>query len=620
MNGKDRDMRRVDLKQDASMERIFNSVFNNSNEGIITIDTAGIVTSANPAALKLLKADSLPEGINVLELPNIDEETQLRLIELFRERSSAKGGRDRDLCIRYLDGSKKWVQMHSNDIIGPEGETVGFTVLISDITSRVENERKVAESAHRFKMLVESMHEGVGITDLSENIIYANKALSRLLGVGVDELIGENVASFVDEAEMDKVIEGTMDRVRGERGEYEIMVRSRNGTEKHVMISAGPWTTESGEIIGTMGLLQDITTQKMNEMALRSSEEKYRATVEQSAENIYIYDISTKIIVEANQALRNLLGYSMDEMKDLGPLDFIHHSDSDINEKIEKVMREGRAIIGERTYIRKDGELVDVEVSASLIKEDEREMLCVVSRDITEKKKAREQLIEERNKAEFYLDLLAHDIGNIHHAVIGGLNLYEMYGDDLGRKDKAVKMVSELMRRSLKLVENIMTYKKLKTSNPELMEIGLEEVMIGGYETAITSFSEKEIEHGVIWDRNDYRIKAETFVEEVFFNLYHNAINYQEGKEALVETSVIGTDDGHVLIKIADRGQGIPDIKKSTIFDRPREPTGMQHTGLGLVIIHTLVERYGGRIWVEDRVDGDHTKGSVFVIKLPVIE
>ncbi|MFO8052073.1 MAG: PAS domain-containing sensor histidine kinase [Thermoplasmatota archaeon] len=608
---------RETLKEETRIEEVFKSIFSNSSVGIVTLDIDGNITLANPVALSLLKVEKLPDKLNISDLDIIGKETLEYLSEIFKERRKSTGAMDRALKIVYRDGEHKWVQLRSNEISGKDGDTKGYSVLLTDITERVESERELEQSAGRFEMVVERLHEGVAITDLDENIKFANGALGKLLGISPENLKGMNISSFVSGNDLETVRSKTLSRKKGVRDDYEIKVRSADGKEKDVLVHASPWTDENGALRGTMGLLLDITKQKESQRNLRANEEKYRATVEQSAENIYIYDIGSKRIVEANRTLQNLLGYTTEEMKRLRPADFIAHTKEDVREHIEWVQEKGKAIIGERTYIRKDGTPVDVEVSASLIKEGDHPMLCVVSRDVTERKRARRQLIEKKNLAEFYLDLLAHDMGNIHHGMMAGLDLYEMYGADLDKKEMAIGKVKELLSRSLRLAYNIKTYTKVRSSKPILSKMKLSDLVERGYEAAVGSFPDKDVEHVTGWDNKDHMVMAEPLMEEIFYNIYHNALKYQKGKRTFLETRVEEKKDGRIRIEISDQGMGIPDSMKKQIFERSRDPSGMQHTGLGLVIIDTLVERYLGEVWVENRIRGDHTRGSVFKMEFP---
>ena len=120
--------------------------------------------------------------------------------------------------------------------------------------------------------------------------------------------------------------------------------------------------------------------------------------MEQSADNIYLFDVESKRVLEANAALQNLLGYSAEEVKELTVYDFVNHTSEDIDQKIEMVLKKGSVFLKERKYRCKDGALLDVEISASSIIHKGKKTLCVVSRDITKRKIAEEALQESEKK------------------------------------------------------------------------------------------------------------------------------------------------------------------------------------------------------------------------------
>jgi PAS domain S-box-containing protein len=124
------------------------------------------------------------------------------------------------------------------------------------------------------------------------------------------------------------------------------------------------------------------------ERGLRESEELYRSVVEQAAENIFLVDVETKRIIQANAALQRSLGYSSEEIRQLTLYDIVAHDQQNIERNIRRILKEGHLFIGERHYRRKDGSMIDVEVSVSAISYREREVMCVVAHDITERKKA----------------------------------------------------------------------------------------------------------------------------------------------------------------------------------------------------------------------------------------
>ncbi|MCA1729763.1 MAG: PAS domain S-box protein [Actinobacteria bacterium] len=131
------------------------------------------------------------------------------------------------------------------------------------------------------------------------------------------------------------------------------------------------------------------------------SEERYRAVVEQTAYGIFLIDGATKSILEANARFEELLGYERGELHGMTLYDLVPHDREGARANVDRVLEQKSYQVGERSYRRKDGSLVDMEVSASLIEHDDREILCCVACDITERKRAEKKLreSEERHRA-----------------------------------------------------------------------------------------------------------------------------------------------------------------------------------------------------------------------------
>ena len=148
---------------------------------------------------------------------------------------------------------------------------------------------------------------------------------------------------------------------------------------------------------------ENINLKKLDQK-LRESEEKYRAAIEQSLENIVILDIESKKIIEANRAFRKFLGYNAKEIKNLTIYDFVAHSKKDINQKINKAIQKEKLYLGERKYRKKNGTIVTVEVSGNVISYGGKKVICIVSRDVTANIEAKEKLANEKNLLRTLID------------------------------------------------------------------------------------------------------------------------------------------------------------------------------------------------------------------------
>src|SRR5215216_6145606 len=149
-----------------------------------------------------------------------------------------------------------------------------------------------------------------------------------------------------------------------------------------------------GMFISSLAVALRFSSSRAEERAseARSLEERYQAVVEQAAEGILLVDVSTKRVLDANTAYQGLLGYSPEEISYLTLYDLLPCSREDTDSYVGRVLERSRYVSGEWRHRRKDGSLVDVEASANVIIDGGREVVCMVVRDITERKRTQEEL------------------------------------------------------------------------------------------------------------------------------------------------------------------------------------------------------------------------------------
>jgi len=281
---------------------------------------------------------------------------------------------------------------------GPEGGLVGAVEVTQEVTERKRAEQALRENQRVISTLVSNLPGMVFRcrNDRERTMEFVSDGCYGLTGYVPSDLIENARVSFGQLIHPDDRgrVWDTVQQALGERRPFEATYRivTASGEEKWVWEQGRGIYSPDVELLYLEGLITDVSERRGVEDALREAEEKYKIAVEQSADNIYIVDVETRRIVEANQALLNLLGYSAEEMQKLTVYNFVTHPPEDINEKIDEVVRKGKAIIGERQYRRKDGSLVDVEVTASLLTSGDKKLLYVVSRDITERKRMEERL------------------------------------------------------------------------------------------------------------------------------------------------------------------------------------------------------------------------------------
>ena len=244
--------------------------------------------------------------------------------------------------------------------------------------------------------------------------------------------------------------------------------------------------------------------------------------------------------------------------------------------------------------------------------------------DITERKQMEEKLKVANAQAELYLDLMGHDISNMHQIIMGQLELaQEILETDckLDAVDKTLIDTSlETLDRSAKLIDNVRNLQKLSHGEfrDEVIDLdGLLSNVIGEFDVIVPDGSIKLEGKGL------HYVKANRLLHDVFTNLVGNAIKHSNKNNidiAIKLDNVNENGKNYFRVSVEDNGPGISDEMKAKVFNRlQRGKTEARGVGLGLYLVKTLVESFDGFVKVEDRVQGDHTKGAKFLVYLPMI-
>ncbi len=221
-------------------------------------------------------------------------------------------------------------------------------------------------------------------------------------------------------------------------------------------------------------------------------------------------------------------------------------------------------------------------------------------------------------QAKLLQDIIAHDIVNynqiikLHIELLGDLPSSEDGGElktGLRTMMSAVDGSTSLLERVRKLGK-ILTDKGMKLSSKSIPDsIGSSFSLIAKANPSKKIRNELSSPGGLI------QVSADDFLDEIFTNLYSNSVRYTDSDEVNLATTV--EDAGEFwLIRVSDQGRGIPDEAKYRVFER--YSGSARGNGLGMSIVHALVvERYGGKIKVRDRLEGDYTKGTSVEVWLP---
>ncbi|MEA1894328.1 MAG: response regulator [Euryarchaeota archaeon] len=235
--------------------------------------------------------------------------------------------------------------------------------------------------------------------------------------------------------------------------------------------------------------------------------------------------------------------------------------------------------------------------------------------EITERKVAEKRIEEEYHRAEFYIDLMSHDINNINQVTRGYLELLLKMPDIPSKSRKYAETALDHVRKSAEIISSMKTLSTVRSGGLEIVGIDIYPAFASAVETVKSRSRDIRINSNITEGR--YFIRGNTMFFNVFSNLLNNAAKFDEHDIVEIDVDVSSLDDDWRL-EFKDRGRGIRDDYKKIIFNRlERAGESTQGSGLGLTIVKHIVESYGGTVRVEDRVRGDMTQGSNFVVLLP---
>ena len=234
-----------------------------------------------------------------------------------------------------------------------------------------------------------------------------------------------------------------------------------------------------------------------------------------------------------------------------------------------------------------------------------------------------EELAEDRKKIELLIDLIAHDVNNYAQAVSGFIELAMSRRAVPEPSRKSMAKALDQVWNLNKLINNVKLFASVESASGQgLKPMDISEIVKEGFAAAESCCPRRPAKLVLKEPGKPRMCMANDLAKNVFLNLFTNAINFDEHETAVIEVAFDEWHEGQRdmwCVSVSDHGPGIEDEMKDRIFERFAQGTGSARgtSGLGLHIARTLVTSYKGMIWVEDRVRGDRSEGSVFKVALP---
>ncbi len=249
-------------------------------------------------------------------------------------------------------------------------------------------------------------------------------------------------------------------------------------------------------------------------------------------------------------------------------------------------------------------------------------IVSILSNHISKNK----DLTKAYNDIIFYRDLISHDMNNIFQNILSSSELYSIFKKNSkndNKLDEYIKIIRDQCLRGIILTSNVQKLAKLEESQFYLKKINVKQTLQDSIIFIKRSFQEREINFSIDASNKIIWVKANKLLSEVFTNLLINAVKYNNNPIIEITVKISNEQNKEIdysKIEIKDNGIGISDERKENIFERrynkDKYSKGM---GFGLSLVKRILDKYNGKIWIEDKVTGDYSKGSNFIMLIPQV-
>jgi PAS domain S-box-containing protein len=540
-------------------------------------------------------------------------------------------------------------------------ETLAQTVrertdaLRGELVARQRAQEELRRNYNLLQAVTEGTSDGVFVRDRQGNYQMINSAGARFLGRVQEAIIGQSDREWFSAETVQGIMDG--DRQVIESGKVQTLEErgTTAGVTRIYQTTKAPWRDEHGGIIGVIGVSRDVTEDKRAEAALQESENRYRFLFEHNPMPMLIYERGTLQMLAVNESFLRHYGYSTEEALALHLTDL--YPDEDKPRIAELAARlHGHANAGEWRHRRRDGSFITIVAHSHDLEYQGRSARVAVMTDITERKRAEEEVqaaregLEQRvrqrtaelavakERAESadrlksaFLATMSHELRTPLNSIIGftGIMLQGLAGPLNGEQTKQLGMVQSSARHLLALINDVLDISKIEAGQLELRLAPFDLPALVEKVTAIVRplAEKKGLSLRVELPAAAGEVVGDALrIEQVVLNLLNNAIKFTEHGEVALAAEVLPdwraprseAPQPAICLRVSDTGIGIQAEDLDKVFQPFRQiDTGLarlrEGTGLGLTICRRLADLMGGEISVRS----EWSQGSTFTFTFP---
>jgi PAS domain S-box-containing protein len=620
-------------------KELFSTTLYSIGDAVIATDKLGNVRFMNPVAETLMGwKQEEATGKPLEDIFNIiNEETRKKVenpvLRVLRE-NIVVGLGDHTILIAK-DGKEIPIADSGAPIKDDEGNLTGVVLIFRDITNLRKLEKDAQEARRYAESIVDTVREPLVVLDKDLRVISANKNFYNTFKVSPE--ISENVILYDlgnnqwDIPKLHELLEDIIPK-NTKFENYEVEHDFESIGKRIMVLNARRIYRDSNKTQMILLAIEDITERKELEI-VKKSKEQMNLILSNQKDAVFVI-LKNYQIAFMNQSSYDIFGDDVAGKKCYNVIKGWDHPCDQC--PMKEIMESGKYKVRfeQCILIPHSDDTKFFDSITTRIENYGGEPAIVESlRDITKSKRVEQKLKESEgkyreafNRANFYKDLFTHDMNNILQSILSGMQFSEAILDDSGNLEELktnLRIMKDQILRGSNLITNVRKLSQLEDIEIPIKNIEICNILKNSISILEHIFQYKNINIQVHSIGEKLYIHANDFIVDVFENILINAVIHNKNP-SLEITVRISRDQknsvNYLKMEFLDNGNGITDSRKEIIFQRGFTKEKSVHgMGLGLSLVKKIIESCNGKIWVEDRVKGDHSKGSNFILLIPEV-
>jgi PAS domain S-box-containing protein len=541
--------------------------------------------------------------------------------EILRLTSAAGRHEEQGMRVRK-DGSRFLASLTLTALYDQAGNLRGFSEFSHD---RTESK----ESAAKYRGLLEAAPDAMVVVNQAGEIVLVNGQVEKQFGYRRDELVGQKVKNIIPEGFAERLIadatRSTADALAQHIGAgIELSGRRKDGTEFPIELMLSP--LESAEGILVTAAIRNITLRKDAEKHLVQMESRYRGLLEAAPDAMVVVNQAGEIVL-VNVQVEKQFGYRRDELvgqkvKNIIPEGFAERLIADATRSTADALAQHIGAGIELSGRRKDGTEFPIEIMLSPLASAEGILVTAAIRNISARKKSEKELevanqvLEESNlELKQFAYVASHDLQSPLRSITGFLQLLQQ--EYQGKLDEQaqdwIRRTVRAVARMQTLIRDLLSYSRVDARSGPLTQIPFLDIVNDAL--ILLESSIRDSGGQVTWGELPIVMGDRSQLVQLLQNLIGNGLAYRSDKPPDIHISAKRSGKDWIF-SVRDNGIGIDPKHYDQIFEifkRLHSQKDHPGTGIGLAVCRRVVNRHGGKIWVES----EPGHGSTFHFTIP---